>query len=121
VYGGAVQAGVGLILIMVLSRAGIHQADEGDGHDPLVTANAVKTIVILAVTVIAVPVFVLNGQVRWLPALVLSIGTGLGGYAGANVAVEGGERVIRPVLVAVVLVLASRMLGLWSVIADVFD
>jgi uncharacterized membrane protein YfcA len=107
-YGGAVQAGVGLILLLVLSRAGFD----------LVTANAIKTLVILAVTLIAVPVFIVNDQVRWLPAAVLSVGTGLGGYLGANLAVEGGERVIRPVLVAVVLVLAARMLGLWDLVAD---
>ena len=105
-YGGAVQAGVGLIILLVLSRAGFD----------LVTANAMKTVVILAITAIAVPVFILNDQVRWLPALVLAIGMGVGGYVGANVAVSGGERVIRPVLVVVVLVLASRMLGLWDVV-----
>ncbi len=105
-YGGAVQAGVGILLLLVLARS---------GRD-LVTANAIKTIVILVVTLIAVPVFVLNDQVRWLPALVLSVGTGAGGFAGANLAVEGGEAVIRPVLVVVVLVLASRMLGLWELV-----
>lgn len=105
-YGGAVQAGVGLIILLVLSRAGFD----------LVTANAMKTIVILCITLIAVPVFVLNDQVRWLPALVLAVGMGAGGYAGANVAVSGGEKVIRPVLIVVVLILASRMLGLWDVL-----
>lgn len=103
-YGGAVQAGVGLIILLVLSRAGFD----------LVTANAMKTVVILAITVMAVPVFIYNDQVRWLPALALSIGMGVGGYAGAIFAVDGGERVIRPVLVVVVLTLASRMLGLWE-------
>ncbi len=105
-YAGAVQAGVGLIILLVLSRAGFD----------LVTANAMKTVVILAITVMAVPVFIYNDQVRWLPALVLSIGMGIGGFVGANVAVDGGERVIRPVLVVVVLALASRMLGLWELL-----
>lgn len=104
VYGGAVQAGVGLVLLLLLTRSGFD----------LVTANGIKTLVILAVTCIALPVFVLNDQVRWIPALVLSVGMGVGGYVGAHVAVEGGERVIKPVLIIVVLVLASRMLGLWS-------
>ena len=104
VYGGAVQAGVGLIILLVLTRAGFD----------LVTANAMKTVVILAITVIAVPIFIYNDQVRWLPALVLSLGMGIGGYVGANVAVDGGERVIRPVMVVVVLVLATKMLGLWG-------
>ena len=103
-YGGAVQAGVGLLLLLVLARSGFD----------LVTANAVKTILILAITVIAVPVFLLNDQVRWIPALVLSIGMGIGGFVGANVAVDGGERVIRPVLVLVVIALATRMLGFWG-------
>ena len=105
-YGGAVQAGVGLIILLVLSRAGFD----------LVTANAMKTVVILAITVMAVPVFIYNDQVRWIPAIVLSVGMGVGGYVGANVAVDGGERLIKPVLVVVVLVLASRMLGLWSLV-----
>lgn len=103
-YAGAVQAGVGMILLLVLSRAGFD----------LVTANAIKTVVVLAVTLIAVPVFLINGQVRWLEAGLLSLGAASGGYAGANLAVEGGERLIRPVLIVVVLVLASRMLGLWD-------
>ncbi|MEL7157133.1 MAG: sulfite exporter TauE/SafE family protein [Actinomycetota bacterium] len=105
-YGGAVQAGIGLILLLVLSRAGFD----------LVTANAIKTLVILVITIIAVPVFIANDQVRWLQAAVLSLGTGLGGYLGANLAVEGGERLLRPVLVVVVLVLATRMLGLWDLV-----
>lgn len=104
VYGGAVQAGIGLLLLLVLSRSGFD----------LVTANAVKTLVVLVITLIAVPVFIANGQIRWLQAAVLSVGTGIGGFVGANIAVEGGERVIRPVLIVVVLVLATRMIGLWE-------
>ncbi len=107
-YGGAVQAGVGLFLLLVLARSGFD----------LVTANAVKTILILAITIIAVPVFLYNDQIRWVPAFVLSVGMGLGGYVGANVAVDGGERVIRPVLTVVVVVLATRMLGLWDLVGD---
>ncbi|MCP3990363.1 MAG: sulfite exporter TauE/SafE family protein [Actinomycetia bacterium] len=104
IYGGAVQAGIGIILLLVLSRTGFD----------LVTANGVKTLVILVITIVAVPVFVANGQVRWLHALVLSVGAGVGGFVGANAAIKGGERLIKPVLVAVVLVLASRMIGLWE-------
>ncbi|MGF1596590.1 MAG: sulfite exporter TauE/SafE family protein [Acidimicrobiales bacterium] len=103
-YGGAVQAGVGILMLLVLARAGFD----------LVTANGIKVLTNLAITCIALPVFILNGQVRWLPAIVLSAGMAVGGFTGAHVAVEGGERVIRPVLVVVVLVLASRMLGLWD-------
>jgi uncharacterized protein len=103
VYAGAIQAGVGLIMLMLLGRA---------GHD-LVTANAIKTYVILGVTTIAVVVFALESQVVWVPALVLSAGMTLGGYLGSQIAVDGGERVIKPVLVASVVALAGRMIGLY--------
>lgn len=103
VYAGAIQAGVGLILLLVLSRV---------GHD-LVTANGIKVWVITAVSIVACIVFVAKGQVRWAPALVLSAGTGLGGYVGSQIAVDGGERVIKPILVVSVLALAGRMIGFY--------
>lgn len=103
VYAGAIQAGVGLILLLILNRA---------GHD-LVTGNAIKNFVVTGVSLIAVPVFVFQGQVRWLPAVVLSAGTMTGGYLGANSAVSGGERVVKPVLAVAVVILAGRMLGLY--------
>ncbi len=103
-YAGSIQAGAGLIILLVLNRA---------GYD-LVVANALKTIVILMVTAIAVPVFLIQGQVQFLPAVVLAAGMMVGGYAGSQIAVDGGERVIRPVLVISVLALAGRMLGLYG-------
>ncbi len=103
-YAGAIQAGVGLILLLTLSRAGFD----------LVTGNAVKTFFVIAITaIVALPVFLWNGQVQWVPALVLSTGSGLGGFLGARIAVDGGDRVIKPVLVVAVLVLAGRMVGLY--------
>lgn len=102
-YAGAIQAGVGIVLLLVLSRA---------GHD-LVTANAIKVDVVVAVSVLAVIVFISQDQIRWLPALVLSAGTAIGGYLGAALAVEGGERLIKPVLVVSVLALSGRMIGLY--------
>lgn len=102
-YAGAIQAGVGLILLMVLARA---------GYD-LVTANLIKSYVIIGVSVIACAIFISQGQVEWGPALVLSAGSAIGGFLGANIAVEGGERVIKPVLTVSVIALAGRMIGLY--------
>ncbi len=102
-YGGAFQAGVGIPLLFALAYAGTD----------LVQANAVKVVVILAVTATAVPVFVLEDKVAWAPALALAPGFIAGGFLGARLAVRGGERVIRPVLVLAVLALAGRLLGLY--------
>ncbi|WP_420625231.1 sulfite exporter TauE/SafE family protein [Candidatus Poriferisodalis sp.] len=102
-YGGAFQVGVGLILVLALSHAGLD----------LVNANAVKVVVIAVLTAVAVPVFILNDQVHWGFALIVAAGFAVGGWLGARLAVRGGERVIRPVLVVAVLGLAGRMLGLY--------
>ena len=103
-YGGAFQAGVGLMMIVALSRAGVG----------LVVANHIKVIVTLVFTVFALPVFIVNGDVDWAPALVLAVGFAVGGYLGARLSVAGGERVIRPVLVVAVIVFAGRLLGLYG-------
>jgi len=101
-YGGSVQAGVGIPLVFALVHA---------GHD-LVRANAVKVAVSAALTAAAIPVFATAGQIAWLPALVLGVGFATGAEIGVRLAVVGGERVIRPLLIAGVLLLAGRMLGL---------
>jgi hypothetical protein len=102
-YGGAFQAGVGIVLVLALSHAGFD----------LVRANALKLIVVGALTLIALPVFLLAGQVAWLPALVIATGFAAGGALGARLAVRGGERLIRPVMALAVVALAGRMLGLY--------
>jgi uncharacterized membrane protein YfcA len=102
-YGGAVQAGVGLLLVGALTHA---------GYD-LLRANSVKVTVNVVLTAIAIPVFVLAGQVVWLHALVLAAGFSAGGALGARIAMRGGERVIRPAMVLAIVVLAGRMLALY--------
>ena len=104
VYGGAFQAGVGLVLLAALTRA---------GYD-LVAANNVKVLVNLVVTVFALPVFIVQGNVVWGPALVLAAGFMAGGWFGAKLAVRGGEQLVRVFMVVAALFLAGRLLGLWG-------
>jgi uncharacterized membrane protein YfcA len=101
IYGGAVQAGVGLVLLAALTRAGFD----------LVVANSIKVIVSLTVTCIALPVFILQGKIVWLPAFILASGFTLGGWLGAHVAVRGGEKLIRTVMVLASIALAAKLLG----------
>ena len=103
IYGGAVQAGVGLLLVGALSHA---------GYD-LLRANSIKVAVNVVLTAFAIPIFVAAGQVDWLHAVVLATGFSAGGALGARLAVRGGERVLRPAIVAAIVALAGRMLGLY--------
>lgn len=102
-YGGAIQAGVGLFLIAALARSGLD----------LVRANAIKVVIIGVLTLVAVPVFIAHDQVDWPFASALVVGFAAGGELGARAAVKGGEKLIRPVLVVAVLAMAGRMLSLY--------
>jgi uncharacterized protein len=102
-YGGAFQAGVGILVVFALSFAGLD----------LVRANHVKVVLNFCFTLLALPIFVAAGQVAWPHAVALATGFAAGGALGARVAVRGGERVIKPVLAVAVLGLAGRMLGLY--------
>jgi hypothetical protein len=95
---------VGLVLLAALTRAGFG----------LVKANVIKVLVNLVVTAIALPVFIWQGHVQWGPASVLAVGLVIGGWVGARIAVQGGDRVIRWVMALATAVLAARLLGLFG-------
>ena len=103
IYGGAFQAGVGLVLLAALTRSGFD----------LVMSNSVKVIVNTAVTVVALPVFILSGDIAWAPALVLAAGFVVGGWLGAQASFRGGEVLIRRVMVVAALGLAGRLIGIY--------
>lgn len=102
VYGGFIQAGVGIFLLAGLVL--------GVGYD-LVRANAVKVGIVLFFTLFALAVFVRNGQVVWSVGLVLAAGNMMGAWTGAKVAVEQGAIWVRRLLIGVILVSAASLLG----------
>ena len=103
IYGGAVQAGVGFVLIASLVLVA--------GLD-LVRTNSHKVFVVASYTVFALAMFALRGQVNWLLGFVLSVGNGTGGWIASRLAVEKGERFVRGALGVILAVLAIRYLGL---------
>ena len=72
-----------------------------------------KVFVILVLTFFALPVFIIRNQVDWGFAAVLALGFALGGWIGARLAVRGGDKAIRPVLIISVVALALRMIGVF--------
>lgn len=109
IYGGALQAAVGFLLIAMLSGQ--------LGYD-LVRANSVKVSVVLAYTLVALPVFVLADQVAWVPAIVLAIGTIAGAYLGARWQLEKGSAVVR--WFVLVMVVISGVAMLWPAVSSWF-
>lgn len=100
-YGGFLQAGVGVFLLAGLVGLA--------GRD-LVRANVAKVVLALVFTVPALMVFLAEGAVNWAAGGVLAVGTAAGGVAGARLAIRGGAAAVRWVLLAVLALSAGRFL-----------
>lgn len=101
-YGGFIQAGVGIFMLVGLVL--------GVGFD-LVRANAIKAVLVLALNIFALAVFVYNGQVNWLLGFVLGIGNLVGGWSASRMATQDWAQVwVYRLLLVVVVVAAGRMI-----------
>ncbi len=109
IYGGFIQAGVGIFLLagLVLSA----------GYD-VVRANAVKLLIVLAFTPFALAIFLFNDQVNWTVGLVLAIGNMLGAFVATRMAVRRGAGFVRVLLIVVVIVSAVEFLGIRQLVTS---
>ena len=89
-WGGFIQIGMGFILLPILNRV--------LGLD-LVAANIHKVFIILLYTLSALWVFGSQLELLWWIGAVMAVGNAVGGWLGARLTLEGGERVIRWVVV----------------------
>lgn len=91
-YGGYFGAGVGVLLIGVLSigRPGDYRA-----------ANVTKNLVTSLNSLVAAAVFIVQGAVPWTPSLIMMAGALAGGLIGARLAQIAPHVVMRVVVVAV--------------------
>jgi uncharacterized membrane protein YfcA len=101
VYGGFVQAGVGFILLAALA---------GGLRYDLVRANALKMVCTLAFTSVALVIFISFGQVRWIPGLVLAVGTMIGSHLSVKFAINAKQSTIKWFLFAMTLVACGAAL-----------
>jgi uncharacterized membrane protein YfcA len=103
-YGGFIQAGVGLFLLagLVLSA----------GYN-LIRANAVKVLMVFSFTLVALSVFILAGQVVWSYGLLLAAGNAVGAWFASKNASKIGAKNIRYILLAVVLFSGLKVLGVF--------
>ncbi len=100
IYGGFIQAGVGLLIITALRLL--------TGMD-LIRTNATKVLVIFFYTVVALGIFIMDKQVDWTLGATLAIGNATGAWIGSHWSVEKGEKWVKVVLVVAVLALSVNL------------
>ena len=101
IYGGYIQAGIGLIIIAILTTlSGLN----------LVETNSHKVFVIGISAIVSLIVFIFYSKICWSIGLSLAAGNGLGGWIGSHWAVTRGERFIRQILVICVVAMVVKLL-----------
>ena len=102
VYGGFIQAGVGLFILLVGSTL--------LGLDT-VKVNAVKLPLTLTFTVPALLLFIYADMVAWIPGLILAAGTLVGTKIGVGLTIKGGHKLIWRSVTVVLLLTGINLLA----------
>lgn len=101
IYGGFLQAGVGFLLLWVIS---------GGCKKNLKDANVLKITIVAFYTMVSLALFASFGMVNWRVAFALAFGSAIGGNAGARFNLKANNRIIRWILTAIVLISSVKMM-----------
>lgn len=101
IYGGYFGAAQGVILIALLS---ILIADD------LQRLNGLKNVLAFAINGVAAVLFIVVAPVAWAPALVIAVGSVIGGQVGATVGRRLSPVVLRACIVVVGVAVATKLL-----------
>ena len=112
VYGGFIQAGVGFFLLAGLVL--------GMGYD-LVKANASKLLIVLCYTPIALLVFAFNGLIHIKIGLIMACGNMIGAYLASKMAVSWGPKFIRWLLIAIIIISAAKLFGIFEGVSTLLE
>jgi hypothetical protein len=92
VYIGYFGAGVGFVMLALLTMMGIENIH---------SMNGMKTVLATCGNGIAIVMFIFAHAVIWPQALLMIIGAALGGYGGAHYAQKLDQKVVRVVVIAI--------------------
>lgn len=103
VYAGFIQAGMGVMVLLVLGY--FLRID-------LVRGNYIKLVIILGLTFVALAVFLQQGvRVEWIAGFAVALGQMLGAAIGTWVAVSKGERWIKGIMAVAIVLSSAKLLG----------
>ncbi len=101
VYGGYFGAGIGIMMLAVLSVV---------APDTLHHSNALKGMLALVINFVALVCFAILAPVAWSVAAFMAVGSVAGGYFGVRVARHWDPRILRWLIVGYGLVVATVLL-----------
>ena len=100
IYGGFIQAGTGIFIILALNSI---------GKMTLVKTNAVKTVVVIIYTIAALVIYAMNDKINYSVGLTLAIGNSIGAWFSSRYSVTKGDQLVRWFLIVMVTIMAIKL------------
>ncbi|MBC8358858.1 MAG: sulfite exporter TauE/SafE family protein [Candidatus Aminicenantes bacterium] len=100
-YGGFMQVGIGFMFMASLYHL---------LKLKLLHVNMHKVLIICIYTLPALLIFILTGNVNWKLGLVLAAGMASGAWWSAKLSIKKGEKIIRIILIAAILLMSLKLL-----------
>ena len=107
IYGGFIQAGTGIFILLALNSI---------GHISLVKSNAIKAVVVILYTLSALAIYAYSDKIDYKMGFTLAIGNATGAWLASRYSVKKGDGLVRWFLIIMVSVMAIK---LWF--PEVFD
>lgn len=100
IYGGFIQAGTGIFILLALSSI--------NGLS-LIKSNVIKAVVIFVYTIAALFLFGLNDKLHWPAGLAMAFGQAISGWLTSRWSVSKNDSIVKIFLVVMVLLMAIKL------------
>jgi len=99
-YGGFINAGIGIVIMLFLNRI---------NRLSLVKTNASKTAIVFIYSSLALAVFAFNDAINWKLGLLMALGTSVGAWWASRWSVKKGDQVIRWAMLITIGIMAVKL------------
>ena len=100
IYGGFINAGIGIVIMIFLNRL---------NRLSLVKTNATKVLVVMIYSTVALIFFAFNDAVNWKLGLLMALGTIFGAWWASRWSVRKGDRVIRIAMLLTIFIMSIKL------------
>ena len=100
IYGGFINAGIGIVIMIFLNRL---------NRLSLIKTNATKVLVVMIYSTVALIFFAFNDAVNWKLGLLMAFGTLFGAWWASRWSVRKGDRVIRIAMLLAIFIMSIKL------------
>jgi uncharacterized membrane protein YfcA len=100
IYGGFINAGIGIVIMLFLNRL---------NRLSLLKTNATKVLVVMIYSAVSLALFAYNDAVNWKLGSLMALGTLFGALWASRWSVEKEDRVIRVAMLVTIFIMAIKL------------